>query len=177
MAILLCLAGCAQAGEVLLDRVERQGERYAVAVDALIHARAARVRTLLTDYPTLPRLSPSIRSVVMLPRPPDAAQRMRIVTRYCVLWLCKTLTHVQEVEDGPDGSIIATVIPEQSDFRYGRMVWSIVPASGETLLKLRGELIPAFWVPPIIGPLLITRILGAEALETAASVEKLAGSP
>ena len=177
MAILLCLTGCAEAGEVLLDRVEQQGERYAVAVDVLIRAHAAKVRALLTDYAALPKLSPSIRSVVMLPRPAGAARRMRIVTRYCVLWLCKTLTHVQRVEDAPDGSIIATVIPEQSDFRYGRMVWTIVPASGETFLKLRAELIPAFWVPPVIGPLLIKSILGAEALKTAESVEKLAGPP
>jgi hypothetical protein len=102
---------------------------------------------------------------------------MRVVTRACLLWFCRTLIHVQEVREASDGALIAEVLPQASDFRYGKMVWRILPTEGGTRLQLHGDVVPAFWVPPVIGPFYIKRKLREEALETAQAVEVLAKAP
>jgi polyketide cyclase/dehydrase/lipid transport protein len=175
-ALLLCLAvaGAARGGQVLEERVEHRADRYTLVFDVLIHARENRVRVLLTDYQELTRVNPSIKEVALLSRPEEKPLRMRVVTQFCIWFFCKTLTHVQTVEDREDGAIIATFVPEMSDFRYGRMVWHILPADDSTRLQLRGDLVPAFWIPPVIGPLLVERTLRAEALETASAIENMA---
>jgi hypothetical protein len=178
-ALLLCLAFATPvtAGEILRERVELKSGHYRIAFDVLLHAPAARVRTLLTDYPGLVRVNPVIKRVIVLTRPDAPRLRMRVLTRACFWFFCRTLAHVQEVREAPDGAFIAEVLPHLSDFRYGKMIWRLLPAEGNTRLQFRGDIVPAFWVPPVLGPRFIKRKLREEVLETARAVEILARAP
>jgi hypothetical protein len=178
-ALLFCLAFTTPvtAGDILHERVDLESGHYQIALDVLLHAPATQVRTLLIDYPGLVRINPAIKQVLVLTSPDALHPRMRVLTRACFWYFCRTLTHVQEVREAPDGALIAEVLPRLSDFRYGTMIWRILPAEGNTRVEFRGDIVPAFWVPPVLGPLLIKRKLREEALETACAVEVLARAP
>ncbi|WP_297527345.1 SRPBCC family protein [Thiohalobacter sp.] len=177
-ALLFCfLALPAQAAELLNVLVEQRGTVYRVELDARFAAPAGRLRTLLTDYPHLDRINPSIHTSEVLAGAGPGRDRVRTVAKVCVAIFCKEIEQVQDLEVAPDGSINATVRPKQSDFRYGFARWRFEEDAAGTRMRFVSEIEPAFWVPPLIGPWLIQRALRAEALESIHNLERLAGKP
>jgi hypothetical protein len=77
----------------------------------------------------------------------------------------------------PNGDITTRALPEQSDFRVAAERWRILPEGTGTRFLYRAEIEPAFFVPPIIGPLVMRRVLARELRESAVRFEQLAGSP
>lgn len=169
---MLSLLAAAAAGGAIRDiAVERDGGTYRLEVDALVHASPTEVRARLTDYRHLKQLNGSIRSSEILEREIGGACRVRIVTRACVWFFCRTIEQVQLVRESGDGNIDVRVIPELSDFKSGSARFRIRAEQSGTRLMINSEIEPAFWVPPLIGPWLIKRKLHAEMLETVANLE------
>lgn len=163
-----------QAVKVHAASASQQGATYRVQVDALVSVPASRARRLLTDYNHLGRINPDIkRSEILLTRAPGDYQ-VRTVTEVCVWFYCKRLHQVQDVVEAQDGSVTATVLPEQSDFRYGFARLHVWQEPDGTRVLIRGELEPDFWIPPVIGPWLVKRKLISEALETVRNLERVA---
>jgi hypothetical protein len=164
----------AQSGTVFRASSHHQSGVYQVEVDALVSAPEPRVRALLTDYNHLGRVNPAIEvSEILFTRAPGD-YRVRTVTEACVWFYCKRIHQVQDVIEAADGSVTATVIPEQSDFRYGYARLHLWQQAGGTRVLIRSEVEPAFWIPPIIGPWLIQRKLRSEALESVQNLERVA---
>lgn len=174
--LMLWLAGfaAAWAGEVLNVGVEHLDRRYAVVVDVRIGASAERLRMLLTDYPNLARINDSIRRSEVLEVHSAQEHRVRTEAHVCAGLFCKDIVQVQDVGVLADGSILATVLPQDSDFRYGIARWQFWEEVNGTRMRFHSEIEPAFWVPPIIGPWLIQRALRAETLKSVANLERLA---
>lgn len=163
-----------RAADVYEASASKAGAVYRVQLDARVDAPEPRVRRLLTDYAHLGRINPDIkRSEILFSRRPGA-YRVRTLTEVCVLFYCKRLRQVQDVIESPDGSVTATVLPGQSDFRYGVVHLSLRQEPGGTRVLMRGELEPDFWIPPVIGPWLVRRKLISEALTTVANLERVA---
>ena len=172
-AALLWQASLAGAGQVFTAVATHQSGTYFVEVDALVEVPAARVRELLTDYDHLGRVNEAIEeSQVLLTRAPGD-YRVRTVTLACVFFFCKRIRQVQDVVEAADGSITATVLPSQSDFRHGYARVNLWREGGGTRVLIRSEVEPDFWIPPIIGPWLIKRKLRLETLETVANLERI----
>jgi len=169
----LCLP-VVQAAKVYMAAASQQGRAYQVEVDALVSVPEPRARELLTDYAHLGRINPDIRvSEILLTRGPGD-YRVRTVSEVCVWFYCKRIHQVQDVSEAADGSVTATVIPEQSDFRYGYVRLHLWQVPGGTRVLIRGELEPDFWIPPVIGPWLVKRKLLSEALDTLQNLERVA---
>lgn len=163
-----------QAVKVHAVSASQQGAAYLVEVDALVNVPESRARRLLTDYNHLGRINPDIkRSEILLTRGPGD-YRVRTVSEVCVWFYCKRLHQVQDVIEAQDGSITATVLPEQSDFRYGVARLNLWQEPGGTRVLIRGELEPDFWIPPVIGPWVVKRKLISEALDTVRNLERVA---
>ncbi len=174
--LLLGVTAAAGAGQVFTAVATHQANTYFVEVDALVEVPEQRVRELLTDYDNLGRVNAAIEeSEILLTRGPGN-YRVRTVTMACVFLFCKRIHQVQDVIESADGSITATVIPAQSDFRHGYARVNLWQEPGGTRVLIRSEVEPDFWIPPIIGPWLIKRKLRSEALETVANLER-AGKP
>ncbi len=140
-------------------------------VDALVQAPAARVRARLTDYAHLARLNGAIKSSRVLANTGPGQYQVRIVTRACVWFFCRTVKQVQSVHEAGDGWIDVRVIPELSDFKQGWAHFHILAEGAPTRVLIVSEVEPDFWIPPVIGPWLIKRKLRSEMLETVANLE------
>lgn len=144
--------------ELVFSEAVKAGERYRVRVEMRIEVSADRAHALLTDFSRLARLNPGITDSEVL-ESEGKRHRVRIESRGCVLFFCRELHQVQDVSES-DGLIAATVDPDASDFRYGRLLWRIVPEGpGRSLISFHAELEPAVWVPPLIGSWAIRKLL------------------
>ena len=58
--------------------------------------------------------------------------------------------------------------------QFGQARWRLENSSGDTRLLFEARIRPAFWVPPLIGPWVIGRVLREEARSTCDGLERLA---
>jgi hypothetical protein len=178
-SILLCTmwTQAAFAATVLTAEVQENDGAYLMTFEAIIGAPYDRVHALLTDYEHLPRYNRHLREIAVLGGSLSDVLLMRVVSRPCVLVFCKTVVHVQRVEEQPPGNIRATVVPELSDLKQGFMHWRLLSQGPRTLLAFEGNLSPAFWVPPMVGPAMIKYSLRREAIELVVNLEAAAARP
>jgi len=108
----------------------------------------------------------------VLGRDPDGSTRVHTRSRVCVWVFCKTLEHVQRMRQSGPGRLEADSVPQLSDFAYGFTRWELAPEGDGTRFELRAELRPGFWVPPLLGPLLIERGLSSSALQALEGLER-----
>ena len=164
----------AAAGQVFMAAVTHHEGNYLVEVDVLVDVPEPTARALLTDYDHLDRINPAIEvSEVLLTRKPGD-YRVRTITKACVWFYCKRIHQIQDVIEAHDGSITAVVIPALSDFKQGYARLNMWQEPGGSRIRIRSEVEPDFWIPPLIGPWLIKRKLRSEALETVHNVERVA---
>ena len=164
------------AGEVITAKVENDDKRYMVEVEVLISADVDKVKALLTDYDNLTLLNDAIRESYIIYSLDDSSHRVFVLTEACVSFFCKKITQVQDIEELPGNVIIATVVAEKSDLDYAHTRWKISKLGQRTKVNFNTELKPSFWIPPLIGPLLIERQLREEVLNTIEGLERLAGT-
>lgn len=107
---------------------------------------------------------------------PDAQGRPRYFTRMegCVVLWCKSFVRSGYLELEPVDEIVAIADPAESDFKRSYERWRLKPEGGGTLMIYEFEMIPDFWVPPVIGPFLIQRALRAGGERALERIEALA---
>ena len=163
-----------QGGKVIEASVEYADGRFTLHTDILIRVPAPQVRAILTQFENLPNVNRGIKAVEILSRTTEDQIRMKIQSEVCILFICLDYNWVQEVHMLPTGDIITYIDPTASDFREGWVRYRILAQNQQTRLLMDAKLVPDFWFPPLIGPLIIKRKLRDEALETALGVERLA---
>jgi hypothetical protein len=150
--LVLGLMGPARAGIETLE-VRRGDTGYGVLLIATVDRPPERVYAVLTDYAHLSRLNPSIIRSRVVGRGPGEAVQVRSVIEGCVLFFCRKLVRVERVKELAGRQLRARIVPEKSDFRRGVARWWVFPgAEGGSRLRLEAEVVPDFWVPPVIGP-------------------------
>jgi hypothetical protein len=177
--VLVLFAVSAHAAEVSDVQVTRNGARFLIDMHIAIDAPAPAVFRALQDYAAMARYNPDLQAVRVELTP---AHRVRLFTTIhtCVLIFCKTMhqEQIMTATASADGGILdAELLPYGGDFKGGRGLWVVKPcptARGVTCLDVRIELVPAFWVPPVLGPWVIGRKMGEEARRTGYGLEQTA---
>lgn len=165
------------AAEVQRVDVAYEDGEYHVTVEAILHARTDAVYAVLTDYPRWAEINDLIKeSYLEEVAGPDLA-RVRTVSEGCVLFFCKSIEQTQWMRTGPDWRISAEVLPEISDLKSGWARTRLVADGDTTRFHYEMALVPDFWVPPVIGPMMIRAKLRKQAIETAVLVEARAATP
>lgn len=173
-ATLLAVLSATYAGEVLETEVVHEKGKYTVRFDVRLAARPDRLKRYLTDYDNYATYFASIKESRVLSRTPGGGWRVKLQLYSCVLFFCRTVNLMRDITEQPDGAITARIDPAQSDFRETTEQWRITADNGNTRLQYRAELIPTFYVPPLIGPWLVKGQIrsalesGAEKLEALA---------
>lgn len=170
--ILLLLSG-SPAGEITHSYVDYEDGHYLVRLVMKIEADMETVYSLLTDFDQLTKLNDSIK-VSRLLHSNDKQHRILIEMEGCVWIFCRRVNQVQQVTEMGMGYIKAVTLPDQSDMEYGRVLWHIQQQDNVTVISYSADVIPAFFVPPLIGPYLMKDRLLEEAEKTIRGIERLA---
>jgi hypothetical protein len=174
-ALLLALPAAAlSAAEFRSLELVRDGDDYRVLADVFIDAPGEGVFEVLTDYEGFPRLSSVFLEGRVIEPIEDGRGVVYLHMKGCVLFFCREVEIVEFLEVEPPSRIVAIVDPERSDLHYGQASWSLAPAEGGTLVTYELDMRPQFWIPPVIGPLIIKAALRYRGLRAARRLEALA---
>ncbi len=173
----IAIARAAPAVEVERAEIRFVGRAYHYHFSALLAADAADVRAVVTDYDRLARINDNVVTSRLIERYGPTSLKRQLLIKQCLLVFCFDLNFVERVDFLPNGDITTDILPRESNFRSGTSVWRIVPvAPASTRVTLEASQEPDFWIPPIIGPLIMKRTFLAEVRETTAKIEQLAGA-
>src|SRR5712692_11642630 len=158
---------------VIHTDVTHSNGKYNVTFEVLVNADSRKVRRIMTDYAHLDRISGTIIESRILATENDK-QRVGLTIRSCVLFFCKTIKKVEDVETLENGDIVTIALPQFSDFHYAMEHWRILDEQTRTRIKYQAELWPSFYIPPLIGPWLVKSKIRAELKTSATILETLA---
>lgn len=158
----------------VLETTHNQG-RYTVTFEVVLDAARDKVWQIMTDYDHLPRVSKIIVESRVLKQEDANRHRVGVTLEACVLIFCKTVKRTVDIQANPQKEILVTEVPDQSDFREGVERWKVAAEGPKTRLNYTAELVPDFFIPPLIGPLVVKYFLRREIRLTALEVESLAG--
>ncbi len=173
-AWILMTAPDAGAAQVEQLEIQRSGKDYTVSLRAVLQAPLDQVWDVLTDYARFHEVSPAIKESEILEERDARTHRVRTRASACVLIFCKETVQVQTMHKRAPGKLAVDVDPAQSDFEFGKARWDLKAGSDVTHLQFEARIRPAFWVPPLIGPWVIGRVLREEARATTDGLERLA---
>ncbi|MBA2491162.1 MAG: SRPBCC family protein [Gammaproteobacteria bacterium] len=162
------------ASEVKQLDVEHHDGIYKITMTFSVAAPLSPVRAMLTDYAHLSALNSAIVESEVLPPTDQNATRVRTRTKDCILFLCADITRVEDVTSDGAGGFRATIVPGLSDMKSGLARWRFQSKKQVTRIRFEARMEPDFWIPPLIGPLLIKHRLRTHLEETADNLERLA---
>ncbi|MBT8079479.1 MAG: SRPBCC family protein [Gammaproteobacteria bacterium] len=148
--------------------VEREESRYKLRSETYFDADPESLYRVLTDYDHFDKISSTFVEARNIE--PDEHGRPRFYTRMegCVLLFCKSYIRTGHLVLTPVSDIVAIVDPELSNFRFARERWQFIEDGDGTLLIYTFEMEPDFWIPPVVGPFVVKRVLrrgGADAVD------------
>lgn len=150
--VLAALAVCprpAAALDVAALEASVTDHRFRVRLEAVVAAPVDRVARVLTDYAGYASLDPRIRTSEILSSTGAGQARIRTSIRACAAFFCRTVRRTEQVTQRGD-RLVATVVPDGSDVRYGVTVTQWRGDPGGTRIWYQSEFEPGFWVPEIV---------------------------
>jgi len=165
----------AGSADVKVVELSYEDNRYVLKLEAHIVAPPAAVFAVITDYPSLPRLHRRVRESRVVSRTEARSNEVFTLLKGCIAFVfCKSVRRVERIVENPPVELIATIVPEQSDFLFGRVRWLLTAEKGGTLLTYENETEPKFSVPGMLGEALMARSLGRTARQMIERVEEQA---
>lgn len=169
----------AHAAQVLSVQATRDGTRFVIGMHIAIDAPPPAVFRALQDYSAMMRFNPDLRAVRVQPTGSAGSVRLFTTIHTCVLVFCKTMhqEQIMTAVTGTDGGVLEAQLLPRGDFKAGHARWTVAACPGArpmACLDARIELVPAFWVPPIIGPWVVRRQMAEEARRTGGGLEVVA---
>ena len=173
---LICAALGTGAAELRSLDVTRNGGRYELVAETRFNARAEDSFAVLLDYEDggFGRISSVYKASDYLEPAPDGTPIVYTRMEGCVLGFCKTLERVERLETDAPHYIRTIALPEKSDFEFSESVWELKPVEGGTEVKYRLVIDPDFWVPPVIGPLVLKHQLKSGGERAIHRIQRLA---
>ncbi len=172
--LLLSISAMAQAAEFREIEVDRDDGLYSMRSQVYFNVEPEYLYRVLTDFNLFKKFTSAI--VESNNVEADEKGRPQFYARMegCVLIWCRSFVRIGYLELKPTAEIIAISDPERSDFEISRERWQLIPEDGGTLMIYEFQMVPAFWVPPLIGPFYIKRALRSGGVDAVNRIEALA---
>lgn len=164
----------AVAAEMRSVDVHRHKGHILVNSETYIDAPPAAVFAILADYEGFQRISKVFDETRFIERDAMGNGLVYSKTSGCVLFFCKTIERVERLEVEPVRRITATAVPERSDVDYSVAHWHFEPEGSGTRMTYQINFKPDFWVPPVLGPLVLKSKLHSKGAAAAERIEHLA---
>lgn len=153
-----CVIQQVYSGEIKTATVQYRNGTYTISFKARIAASQADVYRIVTDYNRLDRLNDIIVTSALLTKPGVSPAKRQIKLHVCILFYCQQGTLVETVTEYNMDTILAIIIPAESDIDFGESRWQIISLGAQaTQLSLTSQVRLGFWLPPVIGPWLIEK--------------------
>jgi len=163
------------SAEVTRAEVVHTDDRYSLFLEAYLAAPPMAVFAVITDYPHIQDLHRRVRESRILRRIDPNTAEVYTLLKGCVAGIfCKTIRRVELITENPPYELTAEVLPEESDLKSGVVHWQLVPDGQGTRLVYQSEMEPDFWVPPLLGDVLMSRSIRNTTEEMIQRVEVLA---
>ncbi len=164
LVTLALLPGISLCADIKTIEIKKENNLYHMHINATVDADVDSIIRIITDYENLPLINPYLKESKLLDNPEDERTTVIMLTEICVLFLCYNTRHVQTFHFIENGILFSRIIPEESDFQAGWMRWEIKEMDSNkiypvTRIILDIEMVPDFFVPPVIGPYQIKRIM------------------
>jgi hypothetical protein len=169
----LTSAAAAAAEFRTLDLIREDGV-FRVESDVYLEAPPDGVYDVLSDYDNFERLSSVFVDSHMREPIENGTGTVYFHMKGCVLFFCREVELIERIDVVPKTRIVVKIIPEESSMRHGWASWDIEPDGEGSLVRYVAEVEPRFWIPPVIGPLVIRAALNSRGLRAAKRVEALA---
>lgn len=172
--LLLASTLAASAAQTEKAEIYFSGRTYQYTFVSVLAATRASVHGIATDYDNLARINDSIVVSRVLERhSPDKLRRL-LELKQCILLICFDLVFVEDVDVRPE-RVETTIVPGASTFLEGTAVWRFEALDdGRTRVTVTAMQTPDFWIPPVLGPLVLKRAFLREIAETSANLERYA---
>lgn len=105
---------------------------------------------------------------------PDDSGEIYTYTRGCILFVCRGFGRTETVVATRPTFIETRVDPERSKVRYGVSIWNIEAVDERTRIEFALDFEPDFWVPPLLGPIVVKSYLRKGGVEALDRIETLA---
>ena len=158
-ALLVTLHGPVAAQEVLIETA-RKGELITLIASAELQVDTGTVWGVISDYDHLAEFIPDMRSSHVIQREGDKV----LVEQTGQIGFLVFQQPVQvrlEVHESPPQLIVAHAVGGNLKEMEGRYALERLP-SGAVRLTYSGRLVPGFAVPPVIGTLLVRKLLSEQ---------------
>jgi len=163
------------AGHLIQATASYDDGIYSLSVEMEVHGNADSIRNLLVDFDKMKSYNSSVIHSKRLSSPEPQTTLGSIEIKDCILFFCATLVQVQKIQQLPSGDLQVTILPQFSDYSMGESHWHIIQQNKEhTLLHIDAVMAPKLWVPPLIGPSLVSNLLKNRAITMMEGLETLA---
>ena len=164
----------ARAAETESAAISFEGGTYQYTFVARLTGSAAAVHDIVTDFDGMQRINDDIIVSRILARYANGELKRQLKIRHCILVFCFDLNFVERVHES-QGHLTTTIVPEESTFLDGTASWQIESLDDtHTRISVSARQTPSFWIPPVIGPLILKRVFMSEVAETCANIERIA---
>ena len=169
---LILLTPTLYAGELLHSFVDEEDDHYILNLDMRIEGEYDDVYEILINFDHLDNVNKTIESSQLL-ESNDNVHKVQFLSHGCVWIICQDVNQVVMVTELGDGYIMSEVLPELSDMRYGRTLWQVIDEGENTRIKYYSDVVPDFWVPPLIGSSILQDRLLKEGIKTINGIEHI----
>jgi hypothetical protein len=173
VALILCTPTLT-ADELEELSVTNAGGEYNLRISEVLNVPADYVRKVVTDYKHAYRIDATITKVEVQPFDDGKVVRVRNLSTQCIGPLCFVIAWAGDITETKDGDIRIKTIPELSNFVSGYAIWRIHPQGDHALVIYESSLKPAFFIPPVIGDIIIKKHIKDEALGIFKNIERQA---
>ena len=156
--------------------IEYKDKKFLYSFEAQINARHDRVLDKLHNFEQWDRLNDNIsKSKVLETIPGNKIKRLLTLTQ-CIFTFCFNLKFVEIVTLSKD-RLEMNIVAGEGNFSAGRAIWETVSeGTYKTLIRVNATLSPDFWIPPVVGPLVLEKVFLKQIRKTIETIETLAKS-
>ena len=174
LAILATSSPTSTADDIEELSVTDTGGEYSLRITVVLNAPVEYVYKVITDYTHVYRINPTITNVEILPSGYRGVVRVQNLTKQCVGPFCFDIVWTGDIVETGDRDLEITTIPELSDFVSGSANWHIRPQGALTRVIYESRLRPSFFIPPVIGGIIIRKHIKDDTLDTFRRIESQA---
>ncbi len=172
--VCLLMFATAHGAEVSWVKVERDGSEVDIRSEFVIAAPVDRVHAALLDYDRFSEHGDTFAESRYVAPAADGTPRIYTRTEGCIWFYCKTIERTARLEVQANQTIIATAEPERSDAARSVESWTLTAQGNVTVVSYRHDLDTGFFMPPLLGSLVINRSIKTGARKAAARIEAMA---